>query len=263
MNRAHVPRKRFGQHFLADANYIRRIIEAVAPKFSDSVVEIGPGLGALTVPLLEYVRPLHVIELDRDLAAQLRDRFPATDLTVHAADALRFDFAMLPTPLRVVGNLPYNISTPLLFHLAQYRAQVRDMHLMLQKEVVDRMTAEPSTPDYGRLTVMLRSCFDMRRLFTIPPGAFQPPPKVNSAVVRMVPLTRLPHPAIAAPLFATVVTRAFGQRRKTLRNALRDVASPADFEVAGVDPTLRAENLDVLAFARLAAALGCEREVKE
>ena len=251
----HRPRKRFGQHFLADASFLSKIVDAIAPQAGDTLVEIGPGLGALTRPLLDRLSQLHVVEIDRDLAAKLRAEFPADRLVVHEADALRFDFSSLPAPLRVAGNLPYNISTPLLFHVAQFADRIADMHFMLQKEVVDRMTAAPSTPDYGRLTVMLRSRFDMRRLFTVPPGAFRPPPKVDSAVVRMTPLRALPHPGVSTPRFEVLVTRAFGQRRKTLRNSLSELAQENDFAAAGIDPGLRAENLDVLAFARLAQAI--------
>ena len=180
----HVPRKRFGQHFLHDPYFLGRIVESIAPQAGDVLVEIGPGEGALTRPLLERLPQLTAIEIDRDLAAALAAEFPPERLNVIVADALDFDFATLPACLRVVGNLPYNVSTPLLFHLARFADRVRDMHFMLQLEVVDRMAAAHSTPEYGRLSVMLQRRFRVERLFRVPPGAFRPPPKVESAVVR-------------------------------------------------------------------------------
>ena len=184
----HVARKRFGQNFLADPHYTARIVDAVDPHPGDNIVEIGPGLGALTAGLIERAGHITAIEIDRDLAARLRDRFSPAQLTLHVADALEFDFASLPTALRVVGNLPYNISSPLLFHLALYDDRLRDLHVMLQREVVARMTAAPGTSDYGRLTVMLQVKFAIRRLFVVPPGAFRPAPNVDSAIARLVPL---------------------------------------------------------------------------
>jgi len=173
---AHTPRKRFGQNFLVDAHYLQRIVAAVNPQRDDTLIEIGPGLGALTTPLLERVDHLTVIEIDRDLAARLAAEFSPERLTLHNVDALKFDFGALGENLRVLGNLPYNISSPLLFHLAQYESRLRDLHVMLQKEVVDRMSAEPGTPDYGRLSVMLQVRFRVERLFVVPPGAFRPAP---------------------------------------------------------------------------------------
>jgi 16S rRNA (adenine1518-N6/adenine1519-N6)-dimethyltransferase len=248
----HQPRKRFGQNFLADPYYVARIVEAVDPRPGDNVVEIGPGLAALTRELVERAGSVAAVEIDRDLAARLRAAFAPGELRLHEADALTFDFGALGSALRIVGNLPYNISSPLLFHLADHDAQVRDIHVMLQREVVARMTAEPATPDYGRLTVMLQTRFAVTRLFTVPPGAFRPAPKVESAVARLVPL-RDAKPAIADPaLFARIVAAAFGQRRKTLRNALSTVADVATLERAGIDPGARGETLSVADFVRLA-----------
>ena len=235
---SHRPRKRFGQHFLHEQGVLRRLVEAIAPAADDFMVEIGPGEGALT-RYLGGTRALHLIELDRDLAARLKEQFPGA--TVHGADALEFDFGQFPAGMRVVGNLPYNVSTPLLFHLARYAQQVRDMHFMLQLEVVERMVAAPSTPAYGRLSVALQARFAMKKLFKVAKGAFRPPPKVESAVVRMAPLDW------QLPIDEDLLRRAFSARRKTLRNALPDV----DFEAAGIDPGLRPENLSPEDYARL------------
>lgn len=248
----HRPRRRFGQNFLHDPHFVRRCLAAIAPQPDDHMVEIGPGLGALTAPLLEVVHHLHVVEIDRDLAAGLRRRFPPARLTVHEGDALRFDFASLGTNLRVVGNLPYNISTPILFHLAGFADCLRDMHVMLQKEVVERMAAPPSTPAYGRLSVMLQYRFAIEPLFDVPGGAFRPAPRVTSSFVRLVPLRPLPHPARDEQIFATMVASAFSTRRKTLRNALRSFLDAADFAALDISPSLRAENLSVADFVRLA-----------
>ncbi|HZI82700.1 MAG TPA: 16S rRNA (adenine(1518)-N(6)/adenine(1519)-N(6))-dimethyltransferase RsmA [Casimicrobiaceae bacterium] len=248
-------RKRFGQHFLVDRHYIERIVAALDPGPDDNVVEVGPGLGALTRPLLERVRHLNVIEIDRDLAARMIEEFPAGRLAVHVADALQFDFAKLGDDLRVIGNLPYYISSPLLFHLAQYDAQLRDVTVMLQKEVVDRMVATPGTSDYGRLSITLQVRFRIERLFTVPPGAFRPPPKVESAVARLAPLHEAGPRLADAALFARIVAAAFGQRRKTLRNALRTLASEDQLERAAIDPGARGETLSVTDFVRLANAL--------
>lgn len=219
------------------------------------MVEIGPGLGALTRPLLERLNRLHVIEIDRDIIARLEGEYPQDDpqsrLIIHAGDALEFDFATLAAPLRIVGNLPYNISSPLLFHLATYAGRVRDMHFMLQNEVVDRMVAVPSTPEYGRLSVMLQYRFQMEKLLDVPPACFRPAPKVDSAVVRMIPLPVSGISVRDEKLFAAVVRTAFGQRRKTLRNTLRNYLSEADFEKLGISARLRAENLAVSDFIRM------------
>ena len=251
----HTARKRFGQNFLADPHYVARILEAVAPARGDNVVEIGPGLGALTDALVERAGRIAAIEIDRDLAARLRERYAADRLALYETDALAFDFATLGADLRVVGNLPYNISSPLLFHLASFESRLRDIHVMLQREVVARMTAAPATPDYGRLSVMLQIRFRVTRLFTVPAGAFRPAPKVESAVARLVPLGAARPAIVDEALFARVVAAAFGQRRKTLRNALASVAGEASLRAAGVDPAARGETLSVADFVRLANAL--------
>jgi 16S rRNA (adenine1518-N6/adenine1519-N6)-dimethyltransferase len=247
-------KKQFGQHFLHDPGYLARIVAAIRPAPEDLMVEIGPGQGALTRPLLERLNHLHVVEIDRDLVAHLRSGFPAERLSVHEADALQFDFARLGTGLRIVGNLPYNISSPLLFHLADFADRIVDMHFMLQREVVDRMAADPDTPDYGRLSVMLQARFQVMKLFNVPPGAFNPPPKVDSAVVRMVPLPADAIPYTDAKRFSEVVARAFGQRRKTLRNTLKGLVEPQTFERLGIDPQRRGETLSVAEFSALANA---------
>lgn len=257
----HIARKRFGQHFLTDPAVVGAIIEAADPQPGDRMVEIGPGLGVLTRPLLARLRSLDVIELDRDLVGRLRHEFSSRRLRVHAADALRFDFAEIGNNLRIIGNLPYNISTPLLFHLANSADAVRDAHFMLQKEVVERMVARPSTPAYGRLSVMLQCRFAMELLFTVPAQAFQPAPKVESAVVRMEPLAK---PAVAArdeKQFAQIVTAAFSQRRKTLRNTLKLYFSVAEMSALEIDAGLRAENLSVGDYAVLANAYVARRTI--
>lgn len=242
-----------GQHFLHDPGVLARLVAAIAPQPDDRMVEIGPGLGALTRPLLARVRHLHLIELDRDLAARWRAEAAAgLPVNLIEADALGFDFGSLGTDLRVVGNLPYNISSPLLFHLAEYAAHIRDMHFMLQKEVVDRMVAAPATPAYGRLTVMLQARFRMQKLFNVSAGAFTPPPKVDSAVVRMLPLPDEAIPYRDARRFSELVARAFGQRRKTLRNTLKGWVDEATFRALGIDPGRRGETLSVAEFAALA-----------
>lgn len=251
----HRPRRRFGQHFLADRHYVARILAAVAPARGDNMVEIGPGLAALTAGLIEGAGTIAAVEIDRDLVAKLRAEYAPSALALHEDDVLEFDFATLGPNLRVVGNLPYNISSPILFRLAQYETQLRDIHVMLQKEVVLRMAAEPATPDYGRLTVMLKARFAVARLFNIPPGAFSPPPKVDSAFVRLTPL-RDARPVQDDPaLFEAIVKAAFGQRRKTLRNALSALCDDAAIRAAGIDPSARGETLSVADFIRLANAL--------
>jgi 16S rRNA (adenine1518-N6/adenine1519-N6)-dimethyltransferase len=247
------PRKRFGQHFLTDPSTISRIVDAINPQAGDVLVEIGPGRGAITVPLSRSGVTLHAIEFDRDLVPILRDRFSAApNVTVHEADALDFDFASLGQDLRVVGNLPYNISTPLIFRLIEFREHLRDMHFMLQKEVVDRMAATPGGKSYGRLTVMLGTYMEVVPLFDVPPGAFTPPPRVNSSVVRMRPRPVGSLVVDDAKLLATLVTQAFSQRRKTLRNALKGHASDADMAAVGIDPETRAERVPIDTWARLA-----------
>ena len=243
MRGSHRPRKRFGQHFLHDPRVLARLVSEIRPTKDDVMVEIGPGEGALTEPLLETLERLHAVEIDRDLAARLSERF-GDRLVVHQADALEFDFSGLAADLRVVGNLPYNISTPLLFHLARQGRRIRDMHFMLQLEVVERMVAAPSTAAYGRLSVALQAAFRMTKLFHVAKGAFRPPPKVESAVVRMQPL--------AEPLAIDedLLRRAFSSRRKTLRNALGNV----DFAALGIDPGWRPENLSPQDYARISAS---------
>lgn len=254
----HTPRKRFGQNFLVDDGIIHAIIDTIRPRPGETVVEIGPGLGALTRPLLERLPHLHAVELDRDIVAHLRKTWPAERLAIHAGDALKFDFGALGDDLRVVGNLPYNISSPLLFHLMTFAPHIRDLHFMLQKEVVERMVAAPGTADYGRLSVMLQRRFHMERLLDVPPAAFDPAPKVDSAVVRLIPKT----PAEIAPLdealFARVVAAAFSQRRKTLRNTLGGLLKPADFSALGIDAGLRAEALPLADFEAIARHLSAQ-----
>ncbi len=248
-------KKALGQHFLVDTHYIARIVAAICPDAADRMVEIGPGPGALTRPLLVTLPHLDVVEVDREMVARLQTEFASERLTVHAVDALTFNFADLGPGLRVVGNLPYNISSPLLFHLAAMAESIIDMTFMLQKEVVDRMAAAPDTPDYGRLSVMLQSRFKVTRLFNVPPGAFKPPPKVESAIVRLVPLPLEQVPCKDAGIFAEVVARAFGQRRKTLHNTLKGWVDDALFAELGIDPRRRGETLSVAEFAALANRL--------
>ena len=249
------PRKRFGQHFLTDRHYLARIVEAIGPRAGDHLVEIGPGTGLLTEELARKVDRLDVVEIDRDLAQGLRARYEPARVTVHEADALEFDFTALPAPLRVVGNLPYNVSTPILFRVAQIADHVEDCVFMLQKEVVERMVAEPDSAEYGRLSVMLQYRFAMAIALRVPPGAFTPPPKVDSAVVRMKPLDAGRLQARDPQRFAQVVGGAFAQRRKTLRNALRAQADEDAFQQAGIDPQRRGETLSVAEFVRLADAI--------
>ncbi|HEU4516792.1 MAG TPA: 16S rRNA (adenine(1518)-N(6)/adenine(1519)-N(6))-dimethyltransferase RsmA [Steroidobacteraceae bacterium] len=250
-------RKRFGQHFLHDPGVLRRIVDAVDPRPGERIVEIGPGQGALTLPLLERCGRVEAIEIDRDLVPRLAGRAEGKgDLVVHVGDVLEVDFRSLHgggPKLRVCGNLPYNISTPLLFHLLAARGVIQDMHFMLQKEVVDRMAAAPGGKQYGRLTVMLAAACRVESLFRVGRSAFQPPPAVDSAVVRL-----LPHPADPFPLpdparFARVVASAFSMRRKTLRNSLRGIVDAAGFDAAGIDAGRRPETLSPGEFARLAA----------
>ena len=257
---SHTPRKRFGQHFLIDQQVISDIVTAVAPRRDARVVEIGPGLGALTEPLLQRLDHLHVIEIDRDIVARLKRLHSPQHLSIHEGDALSFDFATLPggddVPWQLVGNLPYNISTPLLFHLAGFAGRVIDMHFMLQKEVVERIVAEPGTADYGRLSVMLQYRFFADWLLDVPPESFDPPPKVDSAVVRMIPRPANDLTARDPARFAALVTAAFAQRRKMLRNNLKGMCDDAFLTAHGIAPTARAEELAVADYIRLANALG-------
>ena len=247
----HKARKRFGQNFLVDEHVIADIVRAIRPERTDNMVEIGPGLGALTRPLLKQLNQLHVVEIDRDIIARLENDYPKDKLVIHAGDALKFDLAQLPVPLRVVGNLPYNISSPLLFYFAEYAGRITDMHFMLQNEVVERMVAEPSTPAYGRLSVMLQYRFHMEKLLDVPPESFRPAPKVDSAIVRIIPLPAADVPVRNEKLFADIVAAAFGQRRKTLRNTLRGYLNESDFDQLGIDAQQRAENLGVAEFSKI------------
>ncbi|WP_303904917.1 16S rRNA (adenine(1518)-N(6)/adenine(1519)-N(6))-dimethyltransferase RsmA [Thiohalomonas denitrificans] len=251
----HRPRKRFGQNFLRDPGVIDRIVHAVDPRPGQQLVEIGPGLGALTGPLLQAAGEMHAVELDRDLVPKLAERF-GDRLHLHSADALKFDFGQLAGEgrLRVVGNLPYNISTPLIFHLLAQAEYVQDMHFMLQKEVVDRLAASPGGRDYGRLSVMVQQRCRVEHLFNVSPGAFHPPPKVHSAIVRLLPYETPPVPVAEPALFSRIVAKAFSQRRKTLRNTLKGELDAETIEACGIDPTRRAETLSVEEFGRLAAA---------
>lgn len=248
----HVAKKRFGQNFLTDQGVIDSLVSAIAPKPDDLMVEIGPGLGALTKPLLQKLNMLHVVEVDRDIISWMQKEYVKNHITIHNSDALKFNFGSLGENLRVVGNLPYNISTPILFHLLDNVHAITDMHFMLQKEVVERMVAEPSTAAYGRLSVMLQYRLHMEYLFTVPPEAFDPAPKVESAFVRCVPYATLPIAANDETLFAQVVTAAFSQRRKTLRNTLKGLLHDDGFSALNIDSQLRAENLSVADFVAIA-----------
>lgn len=251
----HAPRKRFGQHFLTDTALVERMVRAIAPTDAERVVEIGPGQGALTLPLLDAIKHLHVVELDRDLIERLERTIASQRITIHAADALRFDFSSLARDgqkLRVVGNLPYNISTPLIFHLIDQVDAIADMHFMLQKEVVDRLTAVPSTPDWGRLSVMVQYFCKTDYLFFVPPEAFSPPPRVDSAVVRLTPWPTPPYPASDFRLFRQMVNQAFTQRRKVISNALKSWLTAEQILAAGVDPGIRPDAISLQEFVALA-----------
>lgn len=253
----HIPRKRFGQNFLTDQFVLQDIIGTIDPKPDDTMVEIGPGLGAMTALLMQSVKQLHVVELDRDLVTRLQKKFDQSRLIVHSGDALQFDFASIPVAserkLRIVGNLPYNISSPLLFHLTQVAPQVEDQHFMLQKEVVERMVAAPGSKTYGRLSVMLQWRYQMELRFIVPPTAFDPPPRVDSAIVRMVPLAK----PLACDQMALeqVVLKAFSQRRKVLRNCVAGMFSENELIDAGVDPQMRPETISLEKFVALANRL--------
>jgi 16S rRNA (adenine1518-N6/adenine1519-N6)-dimethyltransferase len=248
---AHQPRKRFGQNFLVAQNVIHAILATLDPVPDDTLVEIGPGLGALTFPLLERAGRLHVVEIDRDLVARLRARAPE-GLIVHEGDALAFDFGALGEKLRLIGNLPYNISTPLLFHLAGFADKIRDMHFMLQKEVVERMVAEAGNPAYGRLSVMLQYRFHLAWLLDVPPESFSPAPKVDSAVVRLIPKPSAELKAADPGLLEKVVSAAFSQRRKMLRNSLKACIPADDLAALGVAPEMRPEEVPPELFVTLA-----------
>ncbi len=242
----HRARKRFGQHFLVDADIVARIVETIAPGGDDILVEIGPGRGAITDALAARSSALHAIEFDRDLAAELRRRYAADSrVTVHEADALRFDFASLGSDLRIAGNLPYNISTPLLFHLLDFRKQIRDMHFMLQKEVVERITASPGGKAYGRLTIMLGCFLKSEQLFDVGPEAFRPPPKVVSSVLRMRPQPGGGTDIKDPQQLSRLVSQAFSKRRKTVRNALKGLLAEDQLKSCGIDPGARPEQIAI------------------
>jgi 16S rRNA (adenine1518-N6/adenine1519-N6)-dimethyltransferase len=257
-NNLHCPRKRYGQNFLTDQNIIQKIVHSLHVRPQDNLVEIGPGLGALTALVLAQINHLHVLEIDRDLSQRLQETYSEAQLNVHQQDALKFDFATLcpaHQKLRIFGNLPYNISTPLLFHLLQYAAIIQDMLFMLQKEVVIRMGSAPNSREYGRLSVMIQYHCQVDILFHVNPQAFSPPPKVMSSIVRLKPYApeeNRPHPlAIDYPHFAQVVANAFGHRRKTLKNALGPLASIEDFNATQIDPMRRPETLSISEFVNL------------
>ncbi len=253
----HTARKRFGQNFLHDDQIIQSIVAAINPQANDFLIEIGPGLGALTEPVAEQIEHLTVIELDRDLAERLRHHpFLHQKLTVIEQDVMRFDFQQLARqadkPLRIFGNLPYNISTPLMFHLFQYQDVIQDMHFMLQKEVVNRLCAGPNSKAYGRLTIMAQYFCQVIPVLEVPPSAFKPAPKVDSAVVRLVPHKVLPYPVKDLYWLNRVCTQAFNQRRKTLRNSLMDLFTAEQLVELEIKLTDRAENLTIADYARLA-----------
>ena len=262
----HKARKRFGQNFLHDPYIIGKIVSSIHPKASDCLVEIGPGMGALTEPLLEATGKLQVVELDRDLIPILRTKFfNYPEFRIHEGDAMKFDFTTLLEPgqkLRIVGNLPYNISTPLIFHLLSYHAKVEDMHFMLQKEVVERLAAEPGTSDYGRLGIMAQYYCRVEPLFVVGPGSFNPPPKVDSAIVRLRPYEQLPIQAKSVATLQQVVREAFSMRRKTIRNTLRNLISAEQLEALGIDIGLRPEVLTLEQYVRIADAVFDERQVE-
>jgi 16S rRNA (adenine1518-N6/adenine1519-N6)-dimethyltransferase len=255
----HRPRKRFGQHFLHDRNVVGRIVAALALGADDRVVEIGPGTGALTRELLTRVAHLDAVELDRDLIARLESDFPRERLTLHQGDALKFDFCKIASggdKLRLIGNLPYNISTPLLFHLLDQAGCIQDMLFMLQKEVVERLRAAPGGKDYGRLSVMIQYRCAVEKLFDVAPGAFTPPPKVDSSVVRLIPYAAPPVAVDDPEKFSRAVRAAFASRRKTLRNNMKGLLSAERMVALGIDPTRRAETLSLAEFAALSNAVG-------
>ncbi len=256
VHQGHKARKRFGQNFLNDPYIIDGIVSAINPRPGQNLVEIGPGLGALTEPVAREVDKLSVIELDRDLAERLRLHPDLKDkLTIHEGDAMKFDFMKLVKPnnkLRIFGNLPYNISTPLMFHLFEFHKDVQDMHFMLQKEVVNRLAAGPGTKAYGRLTVMAQYYCKVIPVLEVPPTAFVPPPKVDSAVVRLVPYETLPYPATSMDWLERVCREGFNQRRKTVRNCYKGLLGDEQFEELGIEPSLRPENLTLQQFVAMA-----------
>ncbi len=254
-NQVHQARKRFGQNFLVDAAVVESIVRAIAPQPQDNMVEIGPGLSALTAPLLERLERLSVIEIDRDLAQRLRDRFSPERLNIVEGDALQINFTQFGQRLRIVGNLPYNISSPLLFALVSCAEHVVDQHFMLQREVVNRMVARAGESDYSRLSVMLQYRYRIQKLFDVSPEAFDPPPRVTSSIVRMIPLGADRLRAQSDALFAQVVQRAFSQRRKMLRGVLGEWTASIPWETLGIAPTWRAEQVSVAGFIGMTDAL--------
>jgi len=248
-------RKRFGQHFLQDLGVVEQIVRAIRPQPNDNMIEIGPGSGALTQPLLQQLKHLTVVEIDRDLVAQLRAQYSPDVLTILSHDVLKVDFVPLGAALRIVANLPYNISTPLLFHLAVIADRVVDQHFMMQKEVVDRMTAPCGSPQYSRLSVMLQYRYYMESLFDVTPDAFTPPPQVMSSVVRMIPLPAQRPRAQCDAAFAALVTRCFGQRRKMLRKSLQDWRTAIDWEALELSETARPQDVSVAQYIGLADQL--------
>jgi len=251
----HTPRKRFGQNFLHDKNIIQQIVNVISPDPGENIVEIGPGQGALTVPILKLINKLNVIEIDRDLIPALIERCADKgELITHEKDALEFDFneiINIKKPIRVIGNLPYNISTPLIFHLLKFSENISDMHFMLQKEVVDRLAAKPSTSDYGRLSVMVQYHCDVESLFDVPPAAFYPPPKVTSSIVKLIPHKEVKYKVANYQNFEKLVKAAFSMRRKTLRNSLKSFIKDEDWQKIQVDPKLRPEELSVEDYTRI------------
>jgi len=256
----HQARKRFGQNFLHDHGVIDRIVRSIHPKSDEALVEIGPGLGAITEELLAATEgKLQVVELDRDLIPILRTKFfNYPDFKIHEADALKFDFNQLATPekpLRLVGNLPYNISTPLIFHLLKHVNNMKDMHFMLQNEVVKRLAAQPGEPNYGRLGIMVQYYCRVQPLFMVSPESFSPRPKVDSAIVRLTPYKELPHPVKDIKTLEAVVRTAFTMRRKTLRNALSSLIDAEPLEALGINPKLRPENLSLAEYVKISDLL--------
>jgi len=247
--------KHLGQHFLRDEAVIARLLAVINAKAGEAILEIGPGLGAITEPLAAKLDCLHVCEIDRDIIGYLKTRPYAGKLVIHEGDVLQFDFSSVPGRKKIVGNLPYNISTPLLFHLSRYADEVEDMHFMLQKEVVERMVAEPGSNDFGRLSVMLQYFFEMEKLLDVPPEAFSPAPKVDSAVVRLIPAKHRIGQAQDFEQFAALVKQAFHQRRKTIRNNLKGLADDNDLQAAGISPQERAEHIAPEKYVALANLL--------
>ncbi|HEX4857345.1 MAG TPA: 16S rRNA (adenine(1518)-N(6)/adenine(1519)-N(6))-dimethyltransferase RsmA [Limnobacter sp.] len=256
----HLAKKQFGQHFLTDQSVLSNLIGEMRPRPDDTLVEIGPGLGALTSWLLKAVDHLQVVEIDRDLAEKLRTGPWKNQLTVHEVDVLKFNFQQVKAPFRVVGNLPYNISSPILFALLEVADRVVDQHFMLQKEVIDRMVAQPKTSDYGRLSVMLQAYYHMEHLFDVPPECFDPPPRVMSAIVRMVPKSAEERALVPTEVFSRVVSTAFSQRRKMLRNTWNGVVPESISSAAGIELTARAEEIPAEKFVKVAQLMAAAGE---